>query len=57
MTAPAYAHAVIDELDERVRALEAERLRPVPPPPGRSYGVSPAALALLLDDIPDDDED
>ncbi|MGH3499332.1 MAG: hypothetical protein ACRDQA_00285 [Nocardioidaceae bacterium] len=36
----------MDELDQRVRDLEAERLRPVPPPPPRP---DPDAAARLAD--------
>lgn len=37
-----------DELDTRVRALEAERVRPIPPPPPTTGG-SLVGLQRLLD--------
>lgn len=48
--------ALLPELAARVQALEAERLRPVPPPPPRSLVISPEVLAELCDAIADDDE-
>lgn len=45
-----------DELEDRLRSLEAERLRPVPPRPPRR--ISPADLAELCDLLGDEaDED
>lgn len=37
-----------NELDERIRSLEAERLRPVPPPPSVLHSV---AFACRCDDL------
>lgn len=36
-----------DELDARIRSLEAERLRPVPPPPGSV----PRTSTALVDEL------
>lgn len=41
----------MDELDARVRSLEAERLRPVPPAPGPVTGISHAALYELCREL------
>lgn len=50
----------MDELQARIRSLEAERLRPVPPPPGPATGIDMAALAelcaLLGDELDESDE-
>jgi hypothetical protein len=46
---------VSDELDARIRALEAERLRPVPPPP-QLPAVALADYLELCRAIGDDDE-
>lgn len=48
----------MDELDQRVRALEAERMRPMPPEPPRSRPVTPDTdaetnLAALADAVGD----
>lgn len=44
-----------DELDARIRALEAERLRPVPPPP-QLPAIATADYLELCRAIGDDDE-
>lgn len=44
-----------DELDDRVRALEAERQRLTPPPPKRTPRAPLAQVLELLHDSPDDD--
>lgn len=50
-----------DELDTRIRALEAERLRPVPPRPEphrpRISEADLAELCALLGDEPDDEHE
>lgn len=46
----------MDELTERVRALEAERLRPVPPPPQTRPRINLIDLAEMVDAIAEDDE-
>jgi hypothetical protein len=47
-----------DELDDRLRGLEAERLRPVPPrPPRRIHPRDLAELCDLLGDEPDDEDE
>lgn len=49
-----------DELDERLRALEAERLRPVPPSPSPGPRINLTDLAELCDalgDVEDDGEE
>ena len=43
MTAP------LDELDRRIRSLEAERLRPVPPRPGTDPSSPGARLVALVE--------
>lgn len=43
-----------DELDARVRSLEAERLRPVPPPPGTNPRINLIDLAELVDALGDE---
>lgn len=40
---------VPDELDDRIRALQAERARPVPRPPSSPGNVSLVGLQRLLD--------
>lgn len=44
-----------DELARRVRALEAERLRPVPPPPRTNPRINLIDLAELVDALGDDE--
>lgn len=44
-----------DELDDRLRDLEAERLRPVPPRPPRR--ITAAELAELCDLLGDEEGD
>ncbi|WP_433233832.1 hypothetical protein [Actinomadura nitritigenes] len=46
----------MDELDLRVRALEAERLRPVPPPPRPGPRISLSDLAELVDALGEAEE-
>jgi hypothetical protein len=43
----AWIPAEPDELDARYRALEAERLRPVPPPPGTQEALAAAIKSRL----------
>ncbi|MFB4320649.1 hypothetical protein [Actinomadura sp. 21ATH] len=45
-----------DELDARIRALEAERLRPVPPPPRTNPRINLHDLAELCEVLGEDDE-
>jgi hypothetical protein len=46
----------MDELDARVRLLEAERLRPVPPPPRTRPRINLIDLAEMVEALGDDDE-
>ena len=45
-----------DELSARIRALEAERLRPVPPPPKTQPRINLIALAELVEVLGEDDD-
>lgn len=45
-----------DELEQRVRNLEAERIRPVPPPPPVAGGIALVGLQRLLDLQLDDND-
>lgn len=45
-----------DELDARVRALEAERLRPVPPAPRPGPRINLNDLAELLEVLGEEDD-
>lgn len=47
----------MDELEARVRALEAERLRPVPPPPKTQPRINLIALAELVEVLGEDDQE
>lgn len=47
----------MDELQQRVRALEAERLRPVPPPRKPPPVVDLIALAELVEVLGQDDDE
>jgi hypothetical protein len=51
------SEAVMDELDARVRSLEAERLRPVPPRPRTGPVIDQKALAELLAEAGEGDEE
>jgi hypothetical protein len=59
MVARLDSEAAMDELDARVRSLEAERLRPVPPRPRTSGVIDQEALKELLAEIgeTEDEED
>lgn len=46
-----------DELAARVRALEAERLRPVPPPPRTNPRINLIDLAELVAVLGDESDD
>jgi hypothetical protein len=46
-----------DELSMRIRALEAERLRPVPPAPRKGPRINLTDLAELCEVLGDEDED
>lgn len=45
------------ELAARLESLEAERLRPVPPPPRPGPRISLTDLAELVDALGDEDDD
>lgn len=49
-----------DELTARIRSLQAERLRPQPPPPREHLGLRWSAVLArreLLAHLPEDDDD
>lgn len=46
-----------DELQMRIRSLEAERLRPVPPTPATARRAPIAHVLDLIRDLDDDQED
>ena len=46
-----------DELSARIRALEAERLRPVPPPPKTRPRINLIDLTELVEVLGEDDEE
>jgi hypothetical protein len=46
----------VDELDLRVRSLEAERLRPIPPLPQPPPGIDLVALAELCELLGEEDD-
>ncbi|TDB76803.1 hypothetical protein E1264_38105 [Actinomadura sp. KC216] len=52
-----YLGAPHDELAARIRALEAERLRPVPPPPRQGPRINLTDLAELCDALGDEEND
>jgi hypothetical protein len=52
-----YPEVFMDELDERIRALEAERLRPVPRAPKGGPRINHADLAELVAEMLTEDEE